>query len=227
MFRLWHFPLVALALLFLASPVQNARAADDSGQGQGQRGWRGGGGGGGGNRAQFILKHADDLTLTDDQKTKLEALAKENESAPPSPENAAAQKEKLDAILTDAQRDKLKDIFRARMADRTAGNGKDAVDLPLPPQPPPVPHIEDKVHGADLLSFILSHDTELFLRADQKELFDPLTKASAQPDATLKKTIWDILTGQQIGKLREMLKKHPELQTLGLAPAPATAETGK
>ena len=218
MLRHLRYPMIVAALLFIGA-ARNARAEGDTAPPPLQKEQRGRGG----NRGQFMLKHAGDLNLTDEQKTKLDALVKESDAGgAPTPESSAAQKEKLDAVLTDAQREKMKELFKARQAERSTG--ADAADVPKPP--PPVPHIEDKVRAADVLQFILGHQTELFLRTDQKELFAPLSadpaKAGAgDSDGGMKKQIWDILTGQQIGKLREMLKTHPELQKVVLAPMPA------
>lgn len=95
---------------------------------------------GGGNRRQdpikFILDHATDLTLTDDQKTKIEGIQKDVQAARPKDRTADRTEymakvkdaqEKVAAILTKEQQDKL-----TALKDKAApGAGKDA-----PPKDP-------------------------------------------------------------------------------------------
>lgn len=151
------------------------------------------GGGGGGNRVQFVLKHADDLKLTDEQKTKL--------SAPD------ATKETVDAVLAPEQADKLKELFKARAAERAASGG---TPTPPPPAAPPVrPHIEDGMATGDLIKFVLAHEQDLMLRKEQKKQLDQLSDPAAKDkpsDADMRKKVFDILMGQQIGKMREILQ---------------------
>ena len=209
--------LLASFVLLFAFTGTFASEADGSAQapanGSGSGGPRHGGAGRGGNRLQFILKHAEDLGLSDEQKTSLEALAKDS-GATVTPESIAALKEKADAVLTDAQRDKIKELFSSRQAERT-----DPGVPPPPPAPVATPHIEDNFKSVELLQFIQNHKSELFIRNDQGELLEPLTSAAAKDagtdgvDADRKKKLFGILTGQQIGKLREMLKAQAHAAT--------------
>ena len=80
-----------------------------------------------GGPVEFILKHADDLKLTADQKTALEALAKEAHPPKPAdgtkPPKGSGPGEKIKAILTPEQLTELKALHEKE------GGGK--------PKPPP------------------------------------------------------------------------------------------
>ena len=64
-----------------------------------------------GNAVTFVLKHADELKLTDEEKTKLEALGKELTATPPTTkEDKEAAMAKVTAILTPEQQAQLKEL---------------------------------------------------------------------------------------------------------------------
>ena len=201
----------------------DARPSESKGEGRGEGR---GNGGNPANRIQFILKRGSDLNLTPEQISKLEELARDAESNPAS---AAGAKEKIDAILTDEQRAKQKEFFKSRRSDAIAA----AIDLPPPPViAPRAPQAEDNVKPADLLTFTLNHTADLFLRKDQREQLQALAApaAPAAPgtamDGETKKRIWEILTGQQIGKLRVLLHDAADpapIPTPAATSAPAVA----
>ena len=178
---------------------------------QGSSGGQGGQHARGGNRTQFILKHADELGLSDEQKAKLNELSAASEApgAAKGPEAMAAVREQMDAILTDVQRDKVKELFKARQAERSAGPADSTFTIPpAAPAAPPEPHAEDGVPMVDIINFVLTHKNEFFLREDQSDQLKALLPkpGAPQPDgADLKNKVWEVISGQQIGKLREML----------------------
>jgi Spy/CpxP family protein refolding chaperone len=107
--RIVHIAILSVLFAVCAAPLANA------GEGKGH-----------GGPVAFILKHAADLNLTDDQKTQLEALAKEVQASlkageTPTKENREAVGAKVKAILTPEQQEKLKAL-------RESGKGKGKPD---------------------------------------------------------------------------------------------------
>jgi len=98
------FRLFALGFIFVvgAAWTQSAHAADKGGDKKG-------------GIVQLVLKHADELKLTDEQKTKLDALAKEDGGGDKPKEKGGkgcGGMEKIKEILTPDQMTQLKEIMQ-------------------------------------------------------------------------------------------------------------------
>jgi Spy/CpxP family protein refolding chaperone len=120
-----------LAAAFCVGATVSVHAGEDAPPGNAKHKGQHAGGGGAG-RVHFILKHATDLKLTDDQKTKLQALADSVKDAKPADE--ADFKAKVEAILTAEQLDQLKSLAPKRGEGKDGGKdaGKDAPPAPAP-----------------------------------------------------------------------------------------------
>ena len=88
--RTIHILVLSLVLAVIAAPSMRAE--------EGKGGHKG--------PVAFILKHADDLKLTDEQKTKLAEVGKEA----PSKDNREAIMAKINAILTPEQQTQVKEL---------------------------------------------------------------------------------------------------------------------
>ena len=123
--------MLALAGLFVGVCLMGSSYAEGDGNGPPKHGNRHRGG-----RIQFILDHAKDLSLTDDQKTKLQALVpagdgktEGGDSKPAAGEGKGdGLGEKVKAILTEEQQTKLQELIKARQeqhkGDAKKGDGE-------------------------------------------------------------------------------------------------------
>lgn len=112
-----------LAAACCAGATMNVHAGEEGAPPKHKGGGRGGGG------LHFVLNHAADLKLTDEQKTKLQALADAPKDAKSGEDTG--MKDKVEAILTDDQKATLKTLMAsAHKGGKDAG--KDAAPAPAP-----------------------------------------------------------------------------------------------
>lgn len=117
---------VAVACLLFASPLLRAEGEGEGGKGAGAGEHKKGDRPMGGGVIKFALDHAEDLKLTDEQKTKLQDLMKNAKApgkpdgakpgeggAPPAEEKRPNPRAELEKILAKEQVDKLKELQKA------------------------------------------------------------------------------------------------------------------
>jgi hypothetical protein len=131
---------VAVACLLFASPLLRAEGEGEGGKGAGagehKKGDRPGPMGGG--MIKFVLDHAEDLKLTEEQKTKIQDLLKNAKApgkpdgakpgeggAPPAEEKRPNPRAELEKILAKEQLDKLKELQKAAHDKKEGGPRKD------------------------------------------------------------------------------------------------------
>jgi Spy/CpxP family protein refolding chaperone len=161
---------------------------------------------------KFILAHAQELGLTDEQKQKFEAIQKEHEGErPPRPgagEGGGPGEGPFAGVLTPEQREKMRELMKAEVKDRPREAGD---------RRPPLARIHE---------FILAHAKDLNLTDEQKQKLDAILKEhqgerpprpggenGKGPGGEAGKgpgegPFAEILTPEQREKLRELLKEE-------------------
>jgi Spy/CpxP family protein refolding chaperone len=162
--------------------------------------------------AKFILAHAQELSLTDDQKQKFEAILKEHQGErPPRPGGEDAGKPgegPFAGVLTQEQREKMRELMKAEHGDRR----------------PPL---------GQILKFMLAHAQELNLTDEQKQKLEAILKEhqGEHPRPEVPKgerpqrpggegPFAELLTPEQREKLRELLKAELPARPHGDRPPP-------
>lgn len=177
---------------------------------------------------KFILAHAQELSLTDEQKEKFETILKEHQGERPRPDVPKGERlQRLDGegggpgggvltgVLTQEQREKLRELVKAELQDRQHEQGDRRPLL------------------ARIHEFILAHAQELNLTDEQKQKLETILKEhqgerprADLPDGERPQRLggengnapgegpFAVLTQEQREKLRELLKaeaatRHP------------------